>query len=621
MGIRGDWEPGLRLRDIVFFVALLVLAPAAALAHPHVWVDSASEMVFDDKGRIAAIKHHWLFDEEFSAYALQGIDKNGDGKFSREELEPLAKENVESLKDFDYFTFLSVGDYQAGFSAPTDYYLELAGDRLLLHFTLPLAMPLKTQGTVHLEVYDPEYYVAFSLPNAEAVRLVNAPAGCTLAVHPGHEPDAAAAAQLATVGADVRALPPGMQSLTAGIENSADANCGGAAPAPASAGAAVSQMAGAGAAGDLTALPADATVLSKSGGAENAGAAAAPAVATSTPAPAAAPTPAAASPVSAAAPRPPPRPSLFRIWMAELVALQTTFNRDLTAGLKGLKSGGGFFWLGSVSFLYGIVHAAGPGHGKVVISSYLVANEARIRRGVVIAFIAAMAQAVVAVCIIGLMAVILNMTSMAITATAKTFEAGSFALIALLGLYLVARKGHAAWAVIRGGDPHAHHHHHHHHGQDSHDDDHHHHHEAHDEHGHGEHRHEHAALKADQVAACGHSHVPAETVLRKPGLAGALAAIVSVGIRPCSGALVVLVFALSQGIFWAGVASTFVMALGTAVTVAALAALAVGAKGLARRLARVDDRRTSQAMLGFELIAAVAITLLGAVLFAGAVLA
>jgi nickel/cobalt exporter len=91
--------------------------------------------------------------------------------------------------------------------------------------------------------------------------------------------------------------------------------------------------------------------------------------------------------------------------------------------------------------------------------------------------------------------------------------------------------------------------------------------------------------------------------------------------RPCSGALVVLVFALSQGIFWAGVASTFVMALGTAITVAALAALAVGAKGIARRLARGDDRRGSQVVLGVELAAALAITLLGALLFLGSVLA
>ena len=91
----------------------------------------------------------------------------------------------------------------------------------------------------------------------------------------------------------------------------------------------------------------------------------------------------------------------------------------------------------------------------------------------------------------------------------------------------------------------------------------------------------------------------------------------SVGIRPCTGALVVLVFALSQGIFWAGVASTFVMALGTALTVAVLAAIAVGAKDLARSLSQGDDRRGAYVMLGLELAAALFITALGSVLFVG----
>ena len=423
-----------------------MLAPGIAAAHPHVWVDAAAEMVYDDKGRLAAIKHHWLFDEEFSAYALQGLDTNRDGRYSADELVPLAKENVESLKDYDFFTFLWVGDYQVHFSAPTNYYLELLNGRLLLHFTLPLSVPILPRGTTHLEIYDPEYYVDFTLPNDQAVRLVNAPAACTIAVHPGREPDAAAAAALASVGADQRALPPGMQSLTAGIENSADANCGVAAPPPASARAAADRMAAGGtSAGDLTALPAAPPPSSQAS--DKASASSATAAATSAPAPTAV-----------------ARSSLFRVWMARIGELQTAFNRELTAALKRLKDGGAFWWLGSVSFLYGIVHAAGPGHGKVVISSYLFANEARLRRGIVIAFIAAMAQAVVAVALIGAMAVILNMTSMAITSTARNFEAGSFALIALLGLYLVWQKGAAAWAAAKGGDPHAHHHHHHHHG-------------------------------------------------------------------------------------------------------------------------------------------------------------
>ena len=534
----------------------------------------ASEAVFDGKGRITAIRHHWLFDEAFSAYALQGLDADRDGTFSAAELEPLAKENVESLSDFGYFTFLSLGDYQAGFAAPKDYYIELSGDRLLLHFTLPLAQPLFSKSAMVLEVYDPEYYVDFSLPNAEAVRLVDAPEACRLTVHPAQELDAAAAAALATVGADQRALPPEMKGLTAGIANSAEILCGGPA-APQTAGEAATELAQSGGeAGDLTALPAapaaNVSTLSE------------------TPAPAVSSQPPAAA------------PSLFARFMAEIAAWQTEFNLALTAGLKELKSGAAFWWLGGISFLYGIVHAAGPGHGKVVISSYLVANESRLRRGTAIAFIAALAQAVMAVGLIGAMAVVLNMTSTAITGTAKAFEAGSFALVALLGLYLVARKGREAWAMLRNGDVHA--------GL----------HGRHPSHSHscgGGLRRAAGGGTSTVGAQCHHHNLAPAKV--KPGLSGAAAAILSVGIRPCSGALVVLVFALAQGVFWAGVASTFLMALGTAVTVAALAALAVGAKDFARRLTRGDDQRPAQVMLGLELVAALFIALLGVVLFSG----
>ena len=587
----------LRLRNLL--VALFCLLPALAHAHPHVWVDAASEVLFDDKGRISAIRHHWRFDEGFSAYALQGLDVDRDGKYSKQELEPLAKENVESLKDFDFFTFLSVGDYQAGFSAPKDYYVDQMDDRLVLHFTLPLAIPLLTRAKAVLEVGDPEYYVAFSLPSIEAVRLVNQPSGCRLVVHPARELDAAAAARLAEIGPDVRDLPADMQALAAGTENSADIICGATVPA-ANAGDAVTAMAGSEEVqGDLTALPAEPS------------SAPTPPIAASTKTPVI--ESASAQPSSA----PSRAPGLFRRWTALIGALQTQFNRDLTAGLKAFRDSGAFWWLGGVSFLYGIVHAAGPGHGKVVISSYLLANEARIRRGVAIAFISAFVQAVVAVAIIGVLAAALNMTSMAIDSTAKFFEGGSFALVAALGLFLLVRKGRAAWSVIRGGDAHAHHHHH---------------------HGHAHHDEQSARVplppcggEAERGEGDSFDVVergrPALRVSPLPdplpqggrGFAAAVAAIVSVGIRPCTGALVVLVFALSQGIFWAGVASTFVMALGTALTVAALAAIAVGAKDVARRLARGDGRLGSQVMLGLELAAAVLITAMGAILFVGTV--
>jgi ABC-type nickel/cobalt efflux system permease component RcnA/ABC-type uncharacterized transport system substrate-binding protein len=594
--------------------AVLCLVPALAQAHPHVWVDAASEVIFDEKGRIAAIRHHWRFDESFSAYALQGLDTNRDGKYSQQELEPLAKENVESLKDFDFFTFLSAGDNQAGFSAPKDYYLELMGDRLLLHFTLPLALPLMTRTKTVLEVGDPEYYVAFSLPSIEAVRLVDAPAGCRLAVHPARELDAADAATLAEIGPDVRDLPPDMQALTEGTGNSADITCATTVSA-ANAGEAATAVAGSDKSpGDLKALPAEPSFS-----------VVAPTTLPEPEATASSATSAAEASVVAATSPPSHQPGMLRRWTVWIGALQTQFNRDLTAGLKTFRDGGAFWWLGGISFLYGIVHAAGPGHGKLVISSYLIANEARVRRGVVIAFISAFVQAVAAVVIIGVLAAALNMTSMAIDSTANFFEAGSFALVAALGIYLLVRKARAAWAVMRGGDAHAHHHHHHHrHGHDAspsplrggvapaslsaaalHD--------VHRDHAaeHDGHHHHHLSPNSS----------PPGGGERAGGLAAAVAAIISVGIRPCTGALVVLVFALSQGIFWAGVASTFVMALGTAITVAVLAAIAVGAKDLALKLSRGDGRLGSQVMLGLELAAAIFITLMGTILFVGTVAA
>lgn len=550
---------------IFLAVLFFALAPVAAWAHPHVWVDAASEALFDEKGRIVAIRHHWLFDEAFSAYALQGLDTNRDGTYSTEELTPLARENVESLADFGYFTFLSVGDYEAGYAAATDYYLELNGDRLLLHFTLPLAQPFFSKSTMLLQVYDPEYYVAFSLPNEEAVRLVDAPEACQLTVYPAQELSDEAAAALAAIGPERRELPPELKALAVGLDNSAEIACGGAAVAETASEAATELAQAGNQSGDLTALPAKPAHQSAQNTQSNQS----------------------AQGIEATEPR--SAPSRGGGLIAQINAWQAAFSRDLTAALKSLKDGGAFWWLGGISFLYGIVHAAGPGHGKVVISSYLVANESRVRRGVVIAFIAAFAQAVVAIALIGTMAVVLNMTSMAITGTAKMFEAGSFALVVALGLYLLARKGRDVWALASGG--HVGHHHRHHH------------------HGHHHHRH-------DLGAACHHHFVPSDT---RPGLSGAAAAVLSVGIRPCSGALVVLVFALAQGVFWAGVASTFLMALGTAITVAALAAVAVGAKDIARRLTRGGDGATSaQIMLGLELLAALFITALGAVLLYGA---
>jgi ABC-type uncharacterized transport system substrate-binding protein len=225
------WSDGLgneidMLKRILFLLICGFLPASPAGAHPHVWIDSASEIVFDKSGQIVAIRHHWRFDEAFSAFAVQGLDTDRDGKYSRAELDPLAEVNVTSLSEFAFFTFMTVGDVEAEFSAPENYWLDLEDGYLTLHFTLPLPQPVKPDAPVVLEVYDPEYFVAFALPSEDAVRLVGAPNTCSLKVRLARELDDTAEAALAEIGPDQRQLPEELKSLTEGLDNSATLTCG-----------------------------------------------------------------------------------------------------------------------------------------------------------------------------------------------------------------------------------------------------------------------------------------------------------------------------------------------------------------------------------------------------------
>ncbi|GFO80753.1 MAG: hypothetical protein A49_03800 [Methyloceanibacter sp.] len=140
--------------------ALVGFAPAAN-AHPHVWATVHSEIVFSPDRKITGIKHAWTFDEFYSAMAVQGLDTNGDGTYSKEELDPLAKVNVESLNEFDYFTFVRKAGEEAflPLKDPEDYWVEYDGTVLTLHFTLPLETPLDPGSKgVTVDVYDPTFF-------------------------------------------------------------------------------------------------------------------------------------------------------------------------------------------------------------------------------------------------------------------------------------------------------------------------------------------------------------------------------------------------------------------------------------------------------------------------------
>ena len=319
-----------------------------------------------------------------------------------------------------------------------------------------------------------------------------------------------------------------------------------------------------------------------------------------------------------------------------LLAKQSEFYREMSSTIRAAKTDGSAVWaLLAISFAYGIFHAAGPGHGKAVISSYLVANRETARRGIALAFVSAMLQSLVAVLIVAIGAWLLNITAKTMCGAEKVIAIASYGLIAAFGARLVWTKGAnfiralqvhppaPALALVsvsvshghvrhdHAGHDHASHAHH----QHSHFDAHHDH--SLDDHGHAHaHDHDHTGHVHDEH--CGHSHGPLPSELAGPGgWRRGLGAIFAVGLRPCSGAILVLVFALAQGLFWAGIAATFAMGIGTAITVAAIAVLAVSAGGIARRLSGASDGSGALIMRGIEFAAAGLVLLFGVGLLTG----
>src|ERR1041385_2456508 len=140
----------------ILLVALLCLAVGSvAHAHPHVWVTMQTELVYAPDGSITGIRHAWSFDDMFSTFATQGLESKEKGKFTREELAPLAKVNVESLKEYDYFTYATADGTKAEFTDPTsDYWLDYTDQVLTLNFTLPFKKPVKAKE-LSIEIYDP----------------------------------------------------------------------------------------------------------------------------------------------------------------------------------------------------------------------------------------------------------------------------------------------------------------------------------------------------------------------------------------------------------------------------------------------------------------------------------
>jgi ABC-type uncharacterized transport system substrate-binding protein len=157
--------------------AIVALGVDPAQAHPHVLITATSELLYAPDGSITGVRHAWTFDDMFSTYAVQGIETKVKGEYSREELGPLAQTNVESLKEFGFFTFARADGKKQKFEEPVDYYLEYKDSLLILHFTLPLKTPVKSRQLA-LEVFDPEFFIDFTYAEKDPVKLVGAPASC-----------------------------------------------------------------------------------------------------------------------------------------------------------------------------------------------------------------------------------------------------------------------------------------------------------------------------------------------------------------------------------------------------------------------------------------------------------
>jgi ABC-type uncharacterized transport system substrate-binding protein len=167
------------LLGLLLVAGSIALGAGTAQAHPHVWITATSELIYAPDGSITGVRHAWTFDDMFATYALQGIETKTKGVYSREELKPLAQTNVESLKEYAFFTFAKADGKKEKFQEPVDYYLEYKDAALTLHFTLPLKTPVKPKQLV-VEVYDPSYFIDFQMADKDPIKLVGAPAGCAM---------------------------------------------------------------------------------------------------------------------------------------------------------------------------------------------------------------------------------------------------------------------------------------------------------------------------------------------------------------------------------------------------------------------------------------------------------
>jgi len=294
--------------------------------------------------------------------------------------------------------------------------------------------------------------------------------------------------------------------------------------------------------------------------------------------------------------------ALSTLWSAVLIEvqiIQRDLHRQLATAVQAVhQQGGAAFWsLAGLGFLYGVFHAVGPGHGKVVISTYVLTQESQLKRGIALSLLSSLAQGITAIVLVQTTIGVLGLTMRQAQSGSQTLELVSYGLVAVIGVVLIFTRGRNLLRRVRQGSRGPSHHHH--------DQKH--------PHGHGNGQgqkheqvlghHHHNHEDASACSHCGHAHGPTRDQLDAPmSVRGLAAIIVSIGIRPCSGGILVLLAAHAMNLPWAGIAAVLAMSIGTGLSVSALAALSVYARKLSLQIAEAMPGQRSWFGAGLDTV-------------------
>ena len=178
----------LTVRTILF--ALFTLLPAGpALAHPHIWIEMDSDLVFTPEGAVRGLAVTWRFDEMYSIFATEGFDSDGDGTPDAARLDELAADMMQNLSAYDYFTHIRVGGKPAALQPPGGIEVSYADGRLEARFTVSLSEPADPAAGIRYGVFDPTYYVEIAHRSAPAAHGGTAlPDACATRLEPPAPP-------------------------------------------------------------------------------------------------------------------------------------------------------------------------------------------------------------------------------------------------------------------------------------------------------------------------------------------------------------------------------------------------------------------------------------------------